>query len=61
MVIEHYTKGNDGKWVLELHLTNGCWTKQMKQQAEKHYFDVLGDIFSEIKFGMVCVSVKRSI
>ena len=50
MVIEHYTKGNDGKCVLELHLTNGCWTKQMKQQAEKHYFDVLGDIFSEIKF-----------
>lgn len=50
MVIEHFTKGNYGKFVLELSLTSGFWTKQMKQRAEKYYFDVLGDIISEIKF-----------
>lgn len=50
MVIEHFTKGTDGKFVLELSLTSGCWTKQMKQQAEKYYFGGLGDMISEIKF-----------
>lgn len=50
MVIEHYTKGNDGMFVLELSLTSGRWTKQMKQQAEKYYFDILGNMISEIKF-----------
>lgn len=49
MVIEHFTKGNDGKFVLELSLVSGCWTKQMKKQAEKYYFDTFDDI-SEIKF-----------
>lgn len=49
MVMEHLTKGNDGKWVLELCLMSGCWTKQMKQQAKKYYFDVIEDL-SEIKF-----------
>lgn len=49
MVIEHFTKGKDGKFVLELALVSGCWTKQMKNQAEKYYFDTFDDI-SEIKF-----------
>lgn len=49
MVIEHFTKGKDGKFVLELSLISGCWTKQMKNQAEKYYFDTFDDI-SEIKF-----------
>lgn len=50
MVIEYLTKGNDGKFVLELTLISGYWTEQMKQQAEKYYFDVLGNMISEIKF-----------
>ena len=49
MVIEHFTKGKDWKFVLELSLISGCWTKQMKNQAEKYYFDAFDNI-SEIKF-----------
>ena len=49
MVIECFTKGKDGKFVLELYLISGCWTKQMKSQAEKYYFDAFDNI-SEIKF-----------
>lgn len=50
MIIEHFTKGKDGKFVLELTLVSGCWTEQMKQDANKYYFCGLGDTISEIKF-----------
>ena len=49
MVIEHFTKVTDGKFILELFLVSGCWTKKMKKQAEKYYFDTFDNI-SEIRF-----------